>query len=379
MSTALTRRALLTGGAAAGLVLALPHTARAAEVAYAAFRIVRVRPGEPDQPEITLPEGYAFVSGARYNVASRAEYYTFVTGPTNSSGVEVEVFWPGVEVKSVVHLDSRLPIRRDPLDGHRFRFTLPISRTSVDANQPTIQIWSYVDRSAGMEFTLLHNDPDRAAGPWLTVPWPKNETKSQSHQVFAAHAILSASGLKAAAAAKGHRWFVQGFETNNTLHTDNPPHWHISYNSGPSFSYPTHNTHFWLNSDAENFYNGMDVTGMGRLKHYVGDPAAIYDFESEANGGRGDLVATMTIREDGGLDIAPPSGPVYAIAAGRDGSLIEEVTVLRDDQPWLRIETEDRYEVGVTTVKTKGLQDEADSNVRVLRYDPLTGALVSEP
>jgi hypothetical protein len=32
--------------------------------------------------------------------------------------------------------------------------------------------------------------------------------------------------------------------------------------------------------------------------------------------------------------------------------------VLRDNQAWLRIETEDRYEVGVTTVTTTGLQDD---------------------
>jgi hypothetical protein len=190
------------------------------------------------------------------------------------------------------------------------------------------------------------------------------------------HTILNASGLKAAAAAKGHRWFLQGFETNNTLHADNPPHWNLSYNSGPNFNYPTHNGHYWLDSQANNFYNGMDVTGLGRLRYYVGDPAPIYDFATDANGGRGDLVATTTIREDGGLDIAAPSGPVYAIAPGRDGTLIEEVTVLRDNLPWLRIATEDRYDVGLTTVKTTDLQDAVPrTTVQTLRYDPLTGML----
>jgi hypothetical protein len=379
MSTTVTRRALLVGGAAAGMAVALPATARAAEpVAYAAFRIVRAQPGEPSTPEILLPEGYSFVSGTRYHVASRAEYYTFVTGPANPAGIEVEVRWPRVKVKTVVYLESRLAIREDPFDKHRFRFTLPITRTSADSNQPTIQIWSYIDRPVGIEFNLVHNDPSRAAGVWLDVPWPRNETKSQVHQAFAAHAILNASGLKAAAAAKGHRWFLQGFETNNTLHADNPPHVNLSYNSGPSFSYPTHNAHFWLDSQAKNFYNGMDVTGLGRLRHYVGDPAFIYDFETEANGGRGDLVATMTIREDGGIDIAPPAGPVYAIAAGRDGTLIEEVTVLRDNRPWMRVETEDRYDVGQTTVRITGLQtDVPKKNVQVYRYDPLTGMLTA--
>lgn len=373
-----TRRALLTG-AAAGMTVALPAAARAAEPpAYAAFRIVRSRPGEPGRPEIILPAGYRFVTGEKYHTASRAEFSTFVTGPSSPAGIEVEVFWPGVRVRTVVCMESRLEVRRDPVDRHRFRFTLPVTRTSATANQPTIQVWSYVDRSAGIEFNLVHNDPDRAAGPWTAVPWPGNETTSQVHQAFAAHAVLTASGLKAAAAARGHRWFLQGFETNNALHPDNPPHWNLSYNAGPSFSYPTHNAHFWLNREADNFYNGMDVTGLGRLKHYVGDPAPVYDFASDANGGRGDLVATMTIRADGGVDIAPPAGPVYAIAAGRDGTLIAEVTVLRDDRPWLRIATEDRYDIGRTTVRTTGLQaDVPKRGVQVYRYDPLTGMLAA--
>ncbi|MEU2432333.1 hypothetical protein ABZ611_23020 [Streptomyces sp. NPDC007861] len=375
MST-LSRRALVAGASAAGLALALPHAARAEEVAYAAFRIVRARPGEPGQPEITLPEGYAFVAGEKYNVASRAEYYTFVKGPKNTGGIEVSVRWPGVLVKAVVHMETRLGIRRDPSDPYRFTFTLPVDRASNDANQPTLQIWSHPDISAGMYYKIDHNDPDRVAGPWRDVPWPANEARSQTHQLVAAHTILVASGLKAAAAAKGHRWFVAGFETNNTLHADNPPHWHISYNSGKDFNSPTHNTHFWLDSEARNFYNGMDVTGLGRLKHYVGDPARIYDFTGDANDGRGGLVATMTIRQDGGLDIAPPEGPVYAVAAGRDGSLIEEVTVLRDGEPWLRVATDDHYRIGVTTVRVLGLQDRSESYAKVLRYDPLTGVLV---
>ncbi|MEV7992579.1 hypothetical protein AB0O67_11785 [Streptomyces sp. NPDC086077] len=273
-------------------------------------------------------------------------------------------------------MDTRLAVKRDPTDPYRITFTLPVSQPTIGANEPTLQIWSHPDISAGMYYKIDHNDPDRVAGPWRDVPWPANEVKSQIHQLVAAHTILVASGLKAAAAAKGHRWFVAGFETNNTLHADNPPHWHISYNSGSDFNAPTHNTHFWLDSDARNFYNGMDVTGLGRLKHYVGEPARIHDFDGDDNDGRGNLVATMTIREDGGIDIAAPEGPVYAIAAGSGGSLIEQVTLLRDGKPWLRVTTDDHQRIGVTTVRVLGLQDPRESYAKVLRYDPLTGVLI---
>lgn len=381
MPRPLSRRCLLTGVPAVGLAAALPGTAHGAEPepAYAAFRVVRRRPGEPTQPEITLPAGYEFVLGEKYAVASRAEYYTFVHGPYDAAGIEVKVRWPGTPVEAVVHQDLRLPMRPDPSDPYGFTFTMPVTQPTIDANQPTIQVWSHPDISPGMNWRIEHNDPDRVAGPWTTVPWPAGEVRSVVHQLVAAHAIFRDSGMVDIAAAKGHRFVLMGFETNNTLHADNPPHWHLSYNSGPDFSAPTHNPHFWLDPEGRNFYNGMDVTGLGRLKYYVGDPAPVYDFLGDANGGRGNLVLTFTLRDDGGIDIDPADGPGYAIAAGRDGGVREEVTALRAGEPWLRITTDDHVRHGVLVVRRTNLQDPDGSSTQVMRYDRLTGVLQTPP
>lgn len=372
MSTYLSRRTLLAGATAAGLTLALPGTATAQQDAYAAFRVVRARPGDPAEPRVTLPDGYEILPGAKYSVASRAEYYTFVHGP-QGDGIEVRIDWPGVPIRAVVHQDTRLALRRHR-DG--VSFTLPMTQPTADANQPTLQVWSTPDAGPAMYVAIEHNDPDRVAGPWASVEWPAGETRSVVHQLVAAQAIFLDSGMPEVAAAKGHRFVLMGFETNNTLHADNPPHWHISYNSGPDFSAKTHNPHLWLNTDGGTFYNGMDVTGLGRLKYYVGDPAPIYDFIGDANNGRGNLVMTMTIREDGGLDFTTPEGRTYAIAAGRDGTLLDEVTTLRDGQPWLRVTTRDFVKLGVLLVRVDGLQNPADTHHEAVRYDPLTGVLV---
>lgn len=375
MPGSFTRRTLLAGASAAGLSLALPGVAPGQDVAYAAVRVVRVRPGEPDRPEITVPAGYEIVPGARYSVASRAEYYTFVRGPRSAAGIEVGVRWPGVAVETVINQNQHLAIRRDSADPGQLRVTVPMALASANANQPTLQVWSYPDISPGMYWRIEHNDPDRVAGPWTTVPWPAGQVRSVVHQLVAAHLIWRDSGMVDTAAAKGHRFVLMGFETNNTLHPDNPPHWHISYNSGPDFGSPTHNPHFWIDANCRNYYNGMDVTGLGRLRYYVGDPAPVYDFVGDANGGRGSLVVTFTLREDGGIDVQPPDGPGYAIAAGRSGDLLDEVTVLRGGAPWLRVTTTDHVRFGVLPIRVDGLLDSADSRFTVLRYDRLTGAL----
>jgi hypothetical protein len=372
MSTQLSRRTLLAGASATGLALALPGRAAAQQLTYAAFRVVRVRPGDPARPQITLPAAYEILPGANYSVASRAEYYTFVRGP-QAAGIDVQVDWPGVPIRAVVHQETRLDLRRHR-DG--VSFTLPMTQPSADANQPTLQVWSNPAISPALYYSIEHNDPDRVAGPWASVAWPEGETRSVVHQLIAVQHILTDSGMLDVAEAKGHRFALLGFETNNTLHADNPPHWHISYNSGPDFSARTHNPHLWLNTQGGTFYNGMDVTGLGRLKYYAGDPAPIYDFIGDANNGRGDLVVTITIRDDGGLDIDTPEGRSYAIAAGRNGNLLDEVTVLEAGRPWLRVTTRDLVKLGILIVRIDGLRNRSDSRYEVVRYDPLTGVLI---
>lgn len=375
MATSLSRRTLLAGVPATAFALGSATAASAQSTAYSAFRIVRRRPGEPGRPEITLPEGYTFVPGQRYDVPSRAEYYTFVQGP-QSAGIDVKVRWPGEAVETVVHMDDRLRIRRDSDDPYSFSFKLPVVGATINSLQPTIQVWSHPVVTDSFYWRIEHNDPDRVAGPWTTVAWPAGQVKSQIHQLFATEAIWRDSGLLATAAAKGHRWVLMGFETNNTLHPDNPPHWHMSYNAGPDWGSPTINPHFWINAQGKNYYNGMDVTGLGRQRYYVGDPAPLYDF-GDANGGRGDLIVTITIRADGGLDVDPPAGPRYSMTAGRAGDLVDEVEVHRAGRPWLRIATHDHVRVGILTAAIRDLQRPSRSRQIVQRYDRLTGVLMS--
>ncbi|MGH8795385.1 MAG: hypothetical protein ACRDXX_22420 [Stackebrandtia sp.] len=382
MSISLSRRTLIAGVPAAGLAatlpLTFPRTAVAAESAYAAFRVVRVQPGEPERPEITLPDGYAFVSGDEHSTASRAEYYTFVEGPPTAEGIEVSVRWPGVPVETVVHQEEHLSMRPDPDDPFAFAFTLPVVQASVGETQPTIQVWSFPDLSAGMYWRIEHNDADRAAGAWAELPWPEGETASVINYLVAAHAITRDSGLVDTAVGKGHRFANMGFETNNTLHLDNPPHWHLSYNSGPDWTTPYHNPHFYLGENGACLYNVMSVYDGNdgeETRYDVGEPAPMYDFAGDGNDGKGELVVTYTVRADGGLDVAPPDGPAYAIAPGANGDFVDEVLVLRADEPWLRVATFDEVRAGVLTVEIEGLQDSDESRFEIQRYDRLTGEL----
>jgi hypothetical protein len=156
-----------------------------------------------------------------------------------------------------------------------------------------------------------------------------------------------------------------GFETNNTLHADNPPHWHLAYYPGLDYAAPrAHVPHFWLDNTGKTFYNGMDVQGEGRSRYYAGDPAPIEDVQ-------GNLIVTLTIRADGGLDLQAPDGPKYEIT----GDFPNRVTVRRDGLPWRWFTSVDQVDIGaLATVEGDG--DDGPIRERIVYwYDPLTGEI----
>jgi hypothetical protein len=339
----------------------------AAPVAYASFRVVRATAGEPGAPQIALPSGYKRVTGTSYQAASRAEYQAFVRGP-RSAGVKVTVRWPGVRVVTVVAGNKRLALAVDPADPERVTFTLPVTAASASAAQPTLQVFSHPSGStaSGVYWRIEHNDPDRAAGHWTGVPWPAAEIRAAVNYMVATEAILQDSGLAARASRRGHFFALMGFETNNPLHLDNPPHWHLSYYPGRTFGAPkAHVPHLLMDRQGRLVHNGMDIQGQGRIRFSPGEPARIHD-------ATGNLVVTLTIRADGGLDIDPPGGPRYSIVAD-DDRFDRAVRVFRGGRAWRWIAHFDAVRLGGLVTTVLG----AHSPVTVYRYDRLTGVIKS--
>lgn len=352
--------------------LVVPAAGHAEPLAYGAFRLVKATPAATAAPVVTLPDGYALVSGDRYQVSSRAEHYAFVQGPP-ADAVRISVRWPGVPVAAVVTGKSRLPLTTEP-DG-AVSFTIPVAAASPNALQSTLQVWSYPSPStaSGIHWRIEHNDQDRVAGVWTTVPWPATQAKVFANLLVASNAVLVDSGLAEEARGRGHFFSLMGFETNNTLHADNPPHWHLAYYPGLTYAAPrAHVPHFWLDAAGKTFYNGMDVQGEGRSRFYVGDPAPIED-------AAGNLVVTLTIRADGGLDIDPPGGPRYSITPAQGGRFTERVHVLRDGVPWRWFNGTDDVKAGLLVMRSGSLAGAPHKELRIYRYDPLTGVFHGAP
>jgi hypothetical protein len=378
MSHHLSRRALLTGLAATGAVtgaaaLTRPGAGAAAEdTAYAGFRVVRQAAGPPSAPEVILPAGYTWVSGSQYQAASRAEWYGFVTGARNDTGVRVGVRWPGVPIRTVVAGEKRRPLTRDPAEPGLYWFTLPVWRASAGADSPTVQIWSYLGPvDSGLEWLMPHNDPDRMVGAWTSGPFPAVESQAVITMMVACAAVLRDSGMVARAQARQQFFSLEGFETNNLMHVDNPPHWHLAYYPGPGHdARPATVPHFWVDAQGRTVSNGQDRQGARFTAYHPNEPAPIFD-------GQNNLVITTTIRPDGGLDIDSPDGLHYSIFApdGHYGG--GPVQILKGGAAWRTVATSDDYRSGILRTDTRGAGSDPVRDRFEYHYDPLTGPITS--
>lgn len=364
---------MILAGLLTGVSVAAADPVGTEAVAYGAFRVVRVTPGTPATPQVTLPAGYSFVSGGQYRTSTRADWYGFIQGPS-AAQVPITVRWPGIAVDTVVTGRTRVPLTRDPADPDMVGFTIPVTESSASALQPTVQMWTYLSSpsSTGLVWIMEHNDPDRAAGAWTTVAAPNAESAAFLNLLTGVEAVLRDSGAIEAARARGHFFQLEGFETNNTLHIDNPPHWHLSYYPGLTTGAARATVpHFWLDSAGRTFYNGQDVQGSARVAYRAGDPAPTYD-------GAGNLVVTLTIRADGGLDIDPAGGPHYSLTTDPALGFRTEVRILKDGQPWRAVRVADDVKTGLMTTFSVGLAPGSTYRQVVIRtYDPQTSLVTS--
>lgn len=154
------------------------------------------------------------------------------------------------------------------------------------------------------------------------------------------------------------------------LHQDNPPHWHLSYYPGATTrATPATVPHFWVDARGRTFYNGQDVTGQGRSRYFVNEPAPISD-------GTGTHVLTTVIRADGGLDVLPPNGPAYAITSAT-GDYTGQVDILRGGAHWRTVVTDDLVRDGILRIDVSGAGPDPARERVEYGYDALTGTLLS--
>ena len=344
---------------------------------YSLVRVVRVEPGAPSEPKILLPQPFALYRTGNFEAASRSEYYVYVTGP--KSEVEAVIDWPGVKISQVIVGDQRLPLRRD---GAQVRVTIPVRHGRLsnlhgvgqDAWN-TLEVWSHHDEE-NLKIQVPHNDRDRATGVYSKEPWVAAQAQAALDFVFAGREVMRDWKLHHALAAEEPSFVeLMGFETNNPLHGDAPPHWHLSIfwpDKRQTRTGVMCIPHFYLDDSSRVTSNAFSTYGPaspGEASQWQerilgpGEPALYKDR-------RGQVRMVITIRTDGGIDLGSDiNAATYSILAAQDGALIR-----RHGAPWRRVHVDDDVKQGLLTVTVSQIPAGSEKpHLELHRYDPLTG------
>lgn len=333
--------------------------------AYSCIRVVREEAGTPAKPEIVFPQGYALHTETNYEVASPGEYYVFMKGPKGVAR-DVRIRWPGLRIKAVIQGKTSLTLRRN--GETEVACDIPVTADSLRSAWPTLEVHSNFPEEA-LSIRIEHNDPNRRAGYYATHSWVACQTKACVNFIFAARQILRDWGIhREIAGAKLGRISLMGFESNNPLHGDSPPHWHLIYYwpKEPGSQVP----HFHMDEKGRIISNSIAIMEAPEKNRLIkaGEPMIYTDPD-----GRVRLVAQ--IRSDGGLDLGPAESQwTYSIVAGDENDdFTDSVRVLRGGKPWIRVATQDDVAQGILTVRIEPLNGRGEPAVERYSYDPLNG------
>ena len=223
-------------------------------------------------------------------------------------------------------------------------------------------------RDPGLTLRIEQNHIGRRAGKYREGDYPATQILAANHYMFAMREMLYALDLPQYL-NRNHLGYllILGFETNNEIHTDYPPHWHLIYR------WPTH-----AGSPAPHIYLAPD----GKMSHST----CYFDFSHGANrdykAGEwcpfvdpyGHNVCAICVNTDGGMSITKPMSEIYTMGPY---SPENGVTIYKNETAVGSIFTENDTETGKFKVTWKNIGNSAFRNgyTETVDYDPLTGAI----
>ncbi len=328
-----------------------------------ALRIVKDQPGIYGMPQVAFDADFycvgmkeeAFCYETEKEFVVYAEHLLLtdaclVTGSYEEGG--------GWETAAVVCEGRRLLLQRD---GKKVRFTFEIS--GLTGKTRTLYIHTIL-REPGLTLRAEQNDEGRRAGAYRQGEYPAVQTAAALHYEFGMRELLKKSGVPSRLNEAGLGYLLLlGFETNNEVHGDWPPHWHLIFR-WPDYC-GSQAPHIYLDETGRMTRNLMCIDGIPRVRYTYapGEWCSLVDRY-------GRHVLEIRIDEDGGMSAAAPNGPVFRLGAYRDGcvKLYEEAAEIGT----VRVQN-DTQEGVLRILKQKTGYPETTEEIR---YDPLSGGIL---
>eukprot|EP01130_Rhizamoeba_saxonica_P000659 TRINITY_DN10605_c0_g1_i1.p1 TRINITY_DN10605_c0_g1~~TRINITY_DN10605_c0_g1_i1.p1 ORF type:complete len:511 (-),score=91.95 TRINITY_DN10605_c0_g1_i1:94-1626(-) len=297
----------------------------------------------------------------KYLIRSKSELVLFVVGPRNINNIVCKFH------TTTPHQQLRLINGSSRYESHislvskDYESVIVLEREGVPPLPGYMGPWLSIEihsvfTETGLRVRIEHHSRYRMAGEYMSYGMDLENVdlmyQSAWNFLFATREILANSGYLQYLSTQESYIHLMGFETNNPLHGDYPPHFHIGLRGDVTIT-----PHYYLDQNSGGITNNwqgssnfeaLDVHRMGEIE--------------------------LCIRTDGGLNIGL-NGSVYNILS-EDNDYSKGVQVWKDGTKWLGIKFADDTNAGLVSVVTTNFMMDTFSFESIL-YEPLTGRIIA--
>ena len=262
-------------------------------------------------------------------------------------------------------LEEEVKIEKVLIEKQYYYFTqennvIRISLTfdNLPLKTSTLSVHSIIRRE-GQTMRIEHNQETRFVG--LYEDYPELQIKAVLHYMFACWEILNISEIASSVSEDkiGH-FAILGFETNNALHPDFPPHWHLilrwPYRVGSQAP------HIYVDADGKNIKNISSIDGIPGFK-------AEFKPEEWMNlvDMYGESRLAIKVDEDGGYSLKS-NDIIYKVSPFKNDK--DEVYI--NNNPLFKLKLTDDSEKGVLIARYEYI---SKTNHLEIQYDKYTGKI----
>ncbi|RGB74296.1 hypothetical protein [Anaerococcus nagyae] len=262
-------------------------------------------------------------------------------------------------------LEEEVKIEKVLIEKQYYYFTqennvIRISLTfdNLPLKTSTLSVHSIIRRE-GQTMRIEHNQETRFVG--LYEDYPELQIKAVLHYMFACWEILNISEIASSVSEDkiGH-FAILGFETNNALHPDFPPHWHLilrwPYRVGSQAP------HIYVDADGKNIKNISSIDGIPGFK-------AEFKPEEWMNlvDMYGESRLAIKVDDDGGYSLKS-NDIIYKVSPFKNDK--DEVYI--NNNPLFKLKLTDDSEKGVLIARYEYI---SKTNHLEIQYDKYTGKI----
>lgn len=346
------------------------HPYKKSRMRQMAIRLIKENPGMYGTPEIVIESDFnvTLLNGGIHKEESQSEYFFFVEyeekNDSEDAIIGFRIKWPGCSVREVICEENLIPFT---FENSLYHFEIDVA--GFTGKTKTLYIHSRFFEP-GMTIRIEQNHPHRVAGKYKNISWPQTQFDAAQHYMYASRIALLALNIPDYLVENQLGYVaLLGFESNNPVHGDFPPHWHLIFR-WPNYA-GSQAPHIYLNEKGENTHNIVYIDGIPGVKRTHEPEEWCYFKDMYAR----DAFA-MKVCADGGLAITAPNKPIIRFTPYHDQNGVE--VYLNDElQGFIKVWNDtQKGQMKIQWTKLDGAPLLLNSYQEEIEYHPLLGNII---